>query len=224
MINPMKITHTLKLSSTIATLTVGSSLFGQGFANLDFESAMVAGYSPGSSIPSALAFPGWSIPPSTIYYDAISLGGAVTSINDLSTGLGYSPLEGTFSAFLFGGTFNTPVSISQTGLVPAGTTTIQLWQGTFMALGGFELSMDGQVIPMTTISSQSGYVVRVGDVSAYAGNLATLQITALGVPTGPGPNPVLIDNIQFVVPEPTTISLIGLGLLSLLWHRWSKKQ
>jgi hypothetical protein len=212
MINPMKITHTLKLSSTIATLTVGSSLFGQGFANLDFESAMVAGYSPGSSIPS------------TIYYDAISLGGAVTSINDLSTGLGYSPLEGTFSAFLFGGTFNTPVSISQTGLVPAGTTTIQLWQGTFMALGGFELSMDGQVIPMTTISSQSGYVVRVGDVSAYAGNLVTLQITALGVPTGPGPNPVLIDNIQFVVPEPTTISLIGLGLLSLLWHRWSKKQ
>lgn len=219
--------HAIKLISIVGSLAVVGSGFSQGFVNLDFESAMVSGYSPQSTISGTLAFPGWTLAGNQAFYDGISLGGALVSVNDINTGNGFSPLDGNFSAFLFGGIFNTPVSISQTALVPVGTTTIELWQGTFMGLGSFQLSLNGQIISMTTISSQSGYVLRAGDISAFAGSSATLQITALGVPTGPGPNPVLLDNIQFSsnpIPEPGTVSLLVIGLMGLLWHRRTKKQ
>jgi hypothetical protein len=68
----------------VATLVLAGSqrAFSQGFVNLDFESAMVSGYSPQSTIPAALAFPGWMVSPAPPFYGGISLGGALVSVHE----------------------------------------------------------------------------------------------------------------------------------------------
>ena len=206
----------------------------QGFVNLNFESANVNGYSPGSSdVPINNAIPGWTAsyyqssfgnePASHVWYDAISIGGAIISVNDTNTGFGFTPLQGKFSAFLFGGTSDASATISQTALVPINSQSIQLEVGNYMAIGFFTVALNGQTISMSPLATFSTYTLFGGDVSLFANQVSTLSITALGVASGPGPNPVLLDNIQFsttAVPEPSEFALAALGTLLLGFRRW----
>ena len=119
-------------------LTLKQNVCAQGFVNLDFESATVSGYSPGSSdVPTTSALPGWTAYYSNsigtyasaeVWYDTISLGGNIISIVDSKVFSSYfGPIQGRYSAFLFGGGGpDGPISasISQTGLVPVGTESL----------------------------------------------------------------------------------------------------
>src|SRR5580692_10554674 len=84
------------------------SVSGQGFVNLNFESANIPnGTTPGSSIPISEGMPGWSVSfvssggisnqTTQVTYDGISLGGDVVSIVDTNVGFGYNPIHGKYS-------------------------------------------------------------------------------------------------------------------------------
>jgi hypothetical protein len=191
---------------------------------LIFESANVSGYLPGSDIPVADGYPDWTVSYSalgagtniatTVIYDEISLGGAFVSINDSNTGFGFNPIQGNFSACLFGGPSDifspsnpTYSTISQTGLVPNGTKTLLM----DVNGGSFMVTLGGQTIILIPLQTFLTYNLYGGNITGYAGQVAQLTITA--PPTGV-PNMELIDNIQFstmAIPEPNTLALGALG-------------
>lgn len=87
-----------------------------------------------SSVPISEALPAWTAyftsgttvdTQTQVSYDGISLGGPLISVIDANSPA-FAPLQGTYSAFLFGGG-NNPLysaSISQTGTVPFGTQSL----------------------------------------------------------------------------------------------------
>src|SRR5436190_6140921 len=93
----------MKVAIFHAVLTVASVANAQGtFGNLDFESANLSGYSPGSAVPIASALPGWSGfiaggGTDQISYDSFALAGGSISIMDSHTTVGYPPLQGNYS-------------------------------------------------------------------------------------------------------------------------------
>jgi hypothetical protein len=219
----------------VVALLVGNQIgFAQGFVNLDFESVNISGYSPRSQIPVSDGLPGWTALfvsstgtnfASQVLFDGISLGGAGISINDSSLYPGFVPFQGSYCATLFGGPFIGPTlvsaEISQTGLVPVGTQSllvdIQQSGPPF-----FVVFLGGQVINMIPLQAFANYTVYGGDVSSFAGQVATLTFAQPAPPSNP-PSGVLLDNIQFSsssVPEPSEFALTALGALLLGCRRW----
>jgi len=217
-------------------LILGLNIAAQGFVNLNFEAANVSGYSPGdSSVPVASALPGWSaayvnatntISASDVWYDGISLGGAIISVID-SNSPAFSPIQGRYSAFLFGGPYNSPTlysaEISQKGLVSAGTESLLLDAYSFGA--AFTVTLGGQNIDMIALQTFANYTEYGGDIpSSLAGQVATLSI-AEPAPNNNPPSMLELDNLVFSssnVPEPGTFSVTLLGFLWLAWRRSRK--
>jgi PEP-CTERM motif-containing protein len=92
----------------------------------------------------------------------------------------------------------------QTGEVPTDAKSIHL-----LASGDFMVTLDEQLIPMRLTESSS----YVGDISQFAGRVATLKITNL---TNSYNTSVVLDDIRFspmsAVPEPSSWALMALGL------------
>jgi hypothetical protein len=112
-----------------------------------------------------------------------------------------------------------PASISQTGLIPPTAESI-LFQASFPYAAGWQVSIGGQAIPVTQISTvDASYRVYAGDVSAFAGEVETLEFTAL---EGSGPTVNLyLDAISFSsspIPEPSVLCLSAFGGLLLAWR------
>ncbi len=198
------------------------SVSGQGFVNLDFEDANVSGYSPGSGgVPIADAFPGWSasysdqymgtVEASSVSYDAISLGGAVISINDdLGVPYSFGVIDGNYSAYLFGGVGGS-ATLSQTGLVPIGTKSLIVSAQSRFWGSLLVVSVNGQPI------SESQYSTY--DISSFAGKTVTLSFTELA-PMAVPPSLVILDDIEFspsAVPEPSISSIMVVCMFSLGW-------
>src|SRR6266481_2359258 len=117
-----------------------SQLRAQGnFQNLNFEAANIpGGTQPGAPVPFISALPGWGgsysnlngiVQATQATYEGISLGGAAISIIDSNAAqYGFIPLQGRYSAFLFGGISSsgdsTYSTIAQTGLVPNGSISL----------------------------------------------------------------------------------------------------
>jgi hypothetical protein len=212
-------------------LTAGLSGHAQGtFQNLNFESASVpGGTQPGSLLPISSAFPGWSAYAASpeigmsnavtqIPYDDFSLGGSVISVLDANTGLGFAPLQGNYSAALFGGSFPPWYTIYQAGLVPAGTRSLQL--AAYSVGASFVVKLGAEAVNMVPLStvSRSGfpgsYTIYGGDMSSFAGQAVQLSITELP-PSGTSPSELFLDNIVFSenwVPEPGTWELVMCGV------------
>jgi hypothetical protein len=209
---------------------IGSS---QAFVDLNFESARITNGTPlDSFVTFSNAFPGWSgyytqtgalssNQTASAWYDAISLGGYLISIVDTNlTPSGFGPLNGKYSAALFGG-FDPgsgywASTISQTGLVPAGTETLTIdAEPVFPRAPGssFTVSLNGQAINLYPARTFSNYTVFSGNISAFAGHVATLAITV--PPPAPGitpPSGYSFDNIVFSpIPEPGVLGLLCLG-------------
>ena len=219
------------LLSTVGALPQGT------FQNLDFESASIpSGTQPGSSVPISSALPGWSgsysrysgtFQATSVLYDAMSLGGTgitytvISFIDTLNTG--YQPLQGSYSPFLLGGTVPNgslaSSTISQTGLVPNGTTSLIM---DVYAQYGFTASLGGQTVNMVPLQTFPSYTLYGGDISAFAGQTAQLSITAPPAPSGRGNlNGVLLDDIQFSdqpIPEPSLFDLSAFGAVLLGWR------
>ena len=207
----------MKISPAIfaaAVLMLAEAGFAQSFVNLDFESTNLSGYPLFSDVPISAAMPGWSGYYSTttatgqtsvVSYDGISIGGAIISIIDSNAmPYGFSPIQGKFSAALFGQGHSTPVSstINQTGLVPSGTMSLQAR----MASGTAPVMMlGGQVINTVPLTVFPTYTLYGGDISTFAGQVATLSFTE-PPPTFSSPSYLLLDSIVFSpqqVPEPS---------------------
>lgn len=200
----------------------GLGVYAQGsFQNLNFEAANVSGYSPGNVIPVGRALPGWSVDFSPgfgqVWYDGISLGGAMISVCDSNTpGLGRSAtLQGRYSAILFGGAFG-PSTISQTGLVPSTARSLQMYVGNISSTM-FTVSLGGIQLNMVTLATYPAYTLYGGDISSLAGQIASLNLTT-PLPGLHPPSWFQVDSIVFspqVVPEPAPFALWACGLLIL---------
>jgi hypothetical protein len=210
------------------------SVGAQGtFQNLNFEEANVSGYQPDGMIPTTAAFPGWEVfstgaggttPLSSVWYDGFSLGGALVSIIDDHPPL--SPLDGNYSALLFGGGPEqnlSSVSIGQTGTVPTGTQSIQ-FDGNVSG-ASFTVTLGNTTIDMVPLQSFAHYDLWGGNIPAsMAGQSETLTITE-PPPIGTSPPSMLeLDDISFspqaVIPEPNPLALAGIGgVLFALYRR-----
>ena len=108
-VKSVKILNSILFITFLALVHQGQA---QDFVNLDFELASTSGYLPNSAIPVTSAFPGWNVSYSAlgvgkniatiVSYDSLNLGGAFVSVNDERTGFGFVPIQGKYSAYLFG--------------------------------------------------------------------------------------------------------------------------
>ena len=208
------------LLAGLATLIMSVSLRGQGFVNLDFQSAQIIFADPPYNhvIATTNALPYWSafdgtgtnslsfinynhsafISPVTLYSYSYTNGGSL-SIN--------------YSVLLDLG------SISQTALVPADAQSLFFKS---KPNSGITVSLGGQDLSYMAISNALDYTLYGAAIpSSFAGQTQTL--TFMASVNGGGP----LDDIQFspeAVPEPPAISFFCLGTGILFYVRRRKRQ
>ncbi len=214
--------YRLVLSAAVGVLALPAA--AQSFTDMNFESiggSQIA--SDGIWLGWSLAAPGWQhaqggdsvfvyhhSPPQSSFAQYYFLAD--------SDSTGWRPLAGDFSLALVSGHFNRQDAnspwvnayIEQQAVIPSGTRSF-----TMLASGNFEVTINSQPIPMTALGDN----LYAGDVSAFAGELASLRIINNATDTQ---DPVLVDNLSFtaqLVPEPSTAALVGLGALTLFFHR-----
>ena len=181
---------------------------GQGFLNLDFESAQNLPGNPGPdgalvSVTDALL--GWTaydgdLALSSIYYVSNSLGRAQ---NPELEG-GSLALSGDYSVGIYPGG-----SISQTGLVPDNAESLQFEADITGPINFFAVTLGGQKLSYSALSEGPDYTVYGANIPAGMDG----QMEALAFSSG-GDN--LLDNIEFSsmsVPEPSQFALVGLGAI-----------
>jgi hypothetical protein len=214
----MSSTKSKIVAALLITLTQSGQ--AQNFINLDFEAATIVPDPSSLYYPYAVyahyAIPGWTatgiLGPNEILYNDVALGATSVSIFDRN---GPFPIiDGAFTVQLHGGgSIPTGASISQTSLVPVDAVSI-LFKAQYSGLGGGMLlvSLGGQNILFSPLSTGPNYTLYGGDVSAFAGQAEQLMFTA-----SPGnDNYWELDDIQFspqVIPEP---GIFGLGVLGTL--------
>jgi hypothetical protein len=159
------------LLSLILLITSVRLCSSQGtFQNLDFEAAEVTGYTPNYPIPTSSAFPNWqaiygTTPTSQVSFDGISIGAAEISIVNDYPAFGLVPLQGNYSAYLFSAP-STTTTLSQSGLVPPGTQSIQM-DIVERNGGSFTVALDGTTINMVRWQTLPNCTVYAGNVSAW---------------------------------------------------------
>jgi hypothetical protein len=208
----------------------------QGFINLDFESASIPISQPPSPVPNVdigLALPGWSAfigtnQVSLVMYNSQTLDTSSVSIFRSNHPVEYTSLnliEGAFSVFFMGGyteilpglPFPTDTSLSQTGLIPETARSLQ-FKTTSDRVVAF---LDGQLLPLATLQSTPEYVLKGADVTPFIGQTKELRFTIFASRTGAGGYPGVLDSIVFspdVIPEPSLLSLLVLGVLFFGWR------
>lgn len=216
-----------RLSAMLACVLLfpGTAVLSQGiFRNLDFESTSLSPGDPFGSVPVSFGMPGWTvhigaISQSTVLFDDSTLG--ISSVSILGIGNSLSPvIEGRFMAFLnpiadpANNQIPADVSLEQTGLVPANARSILLKARG--GLAGFIVAVGGQTIGIVPLMTTTDFTLYGGEISNFAGQSATLTITALSnVPRGP--NVLALDSISFSsspVPEPRALLLFALAILA----------
>ena len=195
---------------------------GAPFQNLDFESAVIG--TPAYNLLTTQAMPGWqtnNVDSGYVGYDVLSTGGTVVSIQDGLDPWGLlfmHPIQGRYSALLqYDPPYSSPAWIEHTGDVPSNANSL-MFSTEPQAFPGATLvaSLNGTVIPMSlysvgpTIDSNLGPVETfIGDIRQFTGQQnVELQFTGMGS----------LDAIQFsslIVPEPSSLALLGIGILSL---------
>jgi hypothetical protein len=211
---------------------------GQGFANLNFEQATIApappGYTPSDAfnpISAANALPGWIvIEDSTI---CTAVWGSPVALDETSVALvsgSFSPIQGNFSVQLSAyadapSNLYRSSSISQTGLIPSGTQSIQFLIASPSQAGIVQpnaiVTLNRTPISLSEISQSGGVLTMAGDVSAFAGTTADLTFLCEATQGGTFPaneNIFNLDDIQFSVspvPEPGTLALFASGAVLL---------
>ena len=200
---------------TTAIFTISAR--GQGFLNLNFESAKNLPGNPGNGtlVSAANALPDWTayqggVALANVYYLSNSLGN-VSGAVELEGGS--LALSGNFSAALYeGGT------ISQTGLVPSNAESLQFEASSLYVV--LQVTLGGQSLSFSTLSEGPDYVVFGANIPA--GMDGQTEALTFSAPSAVG---ALIDNIEFSpmsVPEPSACALIGLGAI-LLGQRYFRR-
>lgn len=221
----MKLKYAIWFSAILFAFSRTAS--GQNFQDLNFEQAKIVRDTSSPYYPYAVytsdAIPGWTIAgnfmgTNEIFYDGLSLGAPSVALFGTNSAYSPPPLDGKFSIGLYGGVHGGPytpgpgVSISQTALVPASAESIFFKAQETYGGETLLLSLGGQNISFSAISTTANYTLYGGDISAFAGQIETLTFFA---PTGIN-NYWELDDIQFSsmpVPEPKVLSIFGFGIL-----------
>jgi hypothetical protein len=208
----------VKLAITIlAAALLGDSVHAQGtFQNLNFELADPGTGTTAFNIPVANALPYWAVTiggvqRTEINYNATSTGS--TAVTLVSTADSVFPaIDGNYSVLLQGGITASAASISQTGIIPAGTESLM-----FEAqpdVGTFQVFVGGQNVPFSALGLGPNYTLYGANISAWAGDTEQLTFSAMEGGQGVGLNNWVLDDISFSptgVPEPDPFILTGLG-------------
>ena len=114
-------------------------------------------------------------------------------------------------------------SISQTGVIPAGTQSLQFEGFQFFADGGqLQVSVGSQTISVVQIGTGPNYALYGANISAWAGQTETISFTAGLAPLPYTVNNWEVDDISFspnAVPEPSPLIFMGIGGLILAGYR-----
>jgi len=207
-----------KIQLLAAVLSLLSVAHGQGtFQNLDFENGSfipIPGHA--DAVEFSLAMPGWSGYVGTnqvnwVLYNTLSLSEAGIAIQgpddpspNLFHGRFFVVLQYGNDAYTSQGMVGS--ALAQTGTIPIGTQSIRLLSNNPYVLL-FDLSFGGSTIPLFNVGiSANGRPIWGGDISSFAGQTGELRFAGAGY----------LDYIQFStqqVPEPSALSLIGVGAL-----------
>ena len=227
----MKTTKLFVLS--VALLTTLSA-HAQTFTNLNFEQAhpvIVVGnpYYP-FAVTAASALPAWTVTiggaqQTTILENAPSLGSPAVGLISIADPVqnGITPIDGNYSVLLTGSSYSSTPSISQTGLIPAGTQSLLFEADTNFGFygGSLEVLIGTQVVPFTAVATEPNYTLYGANISQWAGQTEQLTFTAL---QSPGLNDWLIDDISFstnsVAAEPSIVPLTAMGGLLFAARKW----
>jgi hypothetical protein len=202
--------------------------FGQGFVNLDFESANPppSGFRPGA-IAATNAIPGWTAYlGGTVTNGVVTVGTNLTEIDyvagniDVNIGVhlsGNNP-SGNFAIFgnyyvVLNGAEDDVASIGQTGTIPA-TAQSLIFDGSSDESNGVVVSFNGQNLPYALLGQSGVAFIYGADISAYAGQTSQLLFTSFSGVEGISEIGYTLDNIQFsssAVPEPSPAWLVLLG-------------
>ena len=106
---------------------------------------------------------------------------------------------------------NVSASITQTGTVPVDAQSLQL---KVAGPSPFEVSLAGQRLNLIPLGSGANYTLYAADISALRGQMGDLTITAMAAPHASDYFDSIIFSTQ-AIPEPSPISLFGLGALCL---------
>jgi hypothetical protein len=182
------------------------------FQNLDFEQAKIIIDNAPALIAASDALPGWAVfadgvPLNEVQRDSVLFDGA--GIADTPSAL---LIDGNFSAILAGpGLSSVPMSIAQSGTVPAGSESLR-----FLAGAPFLVSFAGHSIAIALLGpGNPNGLLYGGDISAYAGEYGQLVFQTYALSSG-GVNP--LDDISFStqpIPEPGALSILFVGALML---------
>jgi hypothetical protein len=224
----------MKNTKILAVITLSILLqcaYGQGFVNLNFESPFLPLSPTFNTVSAANAIPGWSaytvaagtpitsnsVGSSTIFYNTVSLGGAMVALED-NNNISPKPIEGNYSVLLEGSipAAGGTASIGQNGTIPINAQSITFFG---VLAGTLQVTFNNQSITYLITGGAANYNIYTADISTYAGQFGQLLFTA------PVNTSALLDNIQFSpspIPEPSTYALTALGGLLLGRRRWRK--
>jgi hypothetical protein len=220
----------------MAAMLAAVSAHAQGtFQNLNFELANPVSFGDPTNpnaVTAASAFPGWEL-----YAGNVQL--AEVNFNDPDTGTttvglvgpnapNFPAIDGNYSALLQGGVGITAptASITQTGVIPAGTESLFFEAYHEPPVPGLlALSIGGQNVPIVALSTGPTYTEYGATISAWAADRETLTFSAPGEAGG---NNWVLDDISFStqsIPEPSPLVLTGLGALAFaLYRRFAPKR
>src|SRR5438128_1161890 len=208
-----------------AATVAGSNACAQGlFQNLGFEDATYPLVpDPRGFVFASDAIPGWTpyiggVAGNGVLYNNYYLGAPEVGLFEdvFQTNQFVTILSGGYSVVLqagWDGINHVSAAVGQTGLIPLGTRSITLEAKGFLAPGLLQVSIGGQTISLTPVSSTSAYTVYGGDISQFAGQTAELRIAAVPTLQENAAN-WIIDDIQFsvqAIPEPSTVALLVIG-------------
>ena len=184
------------------------------FQNLDFEAANLPSIPTnqfGGFVPISQAMPGWTgylggESTSQVLQNNVSTGAAEISIYGPHFAIGlYGIIDGKYTAVLESGgsAVYLPATLSQVGIIPVGTESLQMKVGPGET--GFTVTLGGQSLSMVPLQFTPFYTIYGGSVPVgVAGQGVVLSITCLPLPTNPY-NTLTLDDITFSaspVPEP----------------------
>jgi hypothetical protein len=219
----------------------------QGFINLGFESATLVPIpgDPYGRVQFAQAFPGWTatvggFPLTNALYNNYFLDTAGMAIIDRgwsNQALGFPRpvglIDGNYTAVLFSGTFTNirtgaDTSLSQTGLVPAGTESLEFKaQEVFDSSGSLVVTLGGQTLSLVTLGSGPNYTLYGADIGNWAGHEAQLSFTVPGETPHMNDEYVFLDSIEFLsnpIPEPRALAVVSVGAVMFVCYRWRRKR